>query len=189
MDASDIIRAGQAFFQAGLITAASGNLSIRNGKKLLITKTGCGLGKLTENDLVETGIFEDDETSRLASSELTVHREIYKITDALAIAHAHPLHATALSCKESEILPAAPEILKEIGAVPVVGEDSGIHPGAYAGEIAESLKTHKMVMVRGHGSFAAAKTMEEACRQTILFEEDCRKHRPTGPGNLIRHEE
>lgn len=189
MDSSDIIRAGRDFYKAGLITAASGNLSIRLGKNLLITRTGCELGKLTEDDLVETGIYEDDEFSRLASSELAVHREIYRVTGAKAIAHAHPLHSTALSCNVQEIFPLAPEVREETGDVPVLGQGTEIQPGAYAEKIADALKTSSIVMVRGHGSFAAAETMEEACRLTILLEEDCRIHRPAGPGELARYEE
>ena len=48
------------------------------------------IGRLQPHDLIETGLDEDDSMVTLASSELVVHRAIYKATSALAIVHAHP---------------------------------------------------------------------------------------------------
>jgi hypothetical protein len=47
---------GRDLFTKGLISSTSGNLSIRLGERLIITRRSSGLGSLLEHDLIETGI-------------------------------------------------------------------------------------------------------------------------------------
>ncbi len=63
------------------------------------------LGNLTEQDLIDTGINRNDRNTPLASSELAVHRAIYRETRARAIVHAHPPYANTLALVEKEIVP------------------------------------------------------------------------------------
>jgi L-fuculose-phosphate aldolase len=86
---------GQCLFHRGLVSSQSGNLSIRMGDRLIITRRGCNLGYLQEKDLIETGINKNDRWTPLASIELPVHRAIYQTTQARAIVHAHPVHVIA----------------------------------------------------------------------------------------------
>jgi L-fuculose-phosphate aldolase len=58
--------------------------------------------------------------------------------------------------------------------VPVLGWEKTVKPGELATEIAEALLTHKIVLVHGHGSFAAAQLLEEAYHYTSTLEESCR---------------
>lgn len=44
-----------------------------------------------------------------------------------------------------------------------------------ADEIAGALKTHSLVVVRGHGSFAIGQTLAEACKITLKFEAECQR--------------
>ena len=76
---------GHALFTQGLVSCYSGNLSIKLGEHLLITHRGSMLGSIGEADLVETGITKNDRATPLASTELEVHRSIYKKTSALAV--------------------------------------------------------------------------------------------------------
>src|SRR5512144_522740 len=88
---------GKALFSRGLVSSSSGNLSIRMGDKLIITRRGSNLSTLQEKDLVETGIGRNDRNTPFASTERAVHRAIYQMTSARAVVPAHPTHATALS--------------------------------------------------------------------------------------------
>jgi L-fuculose-phosphate aldolase len=88
---------GHSLFNRGLVSSQSGNLSIRMGDRLIITRRGSNLGDLQEKDLIETGINKNDRSTPLASIELPVHRAIYQHTQARAIVHAHPTHVSALS--------------------------------------------------------------------------------------------
>jgi len=163
-------------FTRGLISSHSGNLSIRMGDRIIITRRGCMLGCLQENDLIETGIDKNDRSTPLASTELAVHRAIYQATPALAVVHAHPPHAIALSLVETEIVPNDDEGLAIIGLVPILGCDMEVRPrrlSVLASMIADALKEHRIVAVRGHGCFAIGQLLEEAHNCTTALEESC----------------
>jgi L-fuculose-phosphate aldolase len=163
---------GNNLFTRGLVASQSGNLSIRMGENLIITRRGCQLENINENDLIETGIYKNNRATPLASIELPVHRRIYQITRAQAIVHAHPPHAVALSLTEREIVP-DPELISEICSVPVIGWGVQVVPGTLVEDIASALKNHLVVLVRGHGSFAIGQLMEEAYNLTMSLEESC----------------
>ncbi len=165
---------GHDLFTQGLVSSHSGNLSIRLGDRLIITRRGSMLGCLQEADLIETGISKNDRSTPLASNELAVHRAIYQQTPALAIVHAHPPHAIALSLVETEIVPNDAEGRTIIGQVPVLGWNMEVRPGGLADVIAEALKQHQIVMVHGHGSFAIGQLLEGAYSYTTTLEESCR---------------
>jgi L-fuculose-phosphate aldolase len=143
------------------------------GDHLIITRHGCQLGSLQEDDLIETGISKNDRFTPLASTELAVHRAIYQATPALAIVHAHPPHAIALSLTETKIVPNSAEGLATLGRVPVLGWHMEVKPGGLADIIAQALKQHRAVMVRSHGSFATGQLLEEAYNSTTSLEESC----------------
>lgn len=164
---------GHDLFTRGLVSSHGGNLSIRLGEHMIITRRGSRLGCLHEQDLIDTGINKNDRSTPLASIELAVHRAIYKETSALAIVHAHSPHAVALSLTETEIVPSDAEGLSIVGRVPVLGWHMEIKMGGLADIIAQALKQHKIVMVHSHGSFATGQLLEEAHNYTTILEESC----------------
>jgi len=164
---------GRFLFSRGLVASVGGNLSIRMGDRLIITRRGSNLGDLKEQDLIETGINKNDRSTPLASVELPVHRAIYQYTQARAIVHAHPPHITALSTLERIICSDRLESFCTLGKVPVLGWDVKVERGGLADIIAESLKDHQIVVVRGHGSFAIGQLMDEAFDITTGLEEAC----------------
>ncbi|MBI4286025.1 MAG: aldolase [Chloroflexi bacterium] len=164
---------GRDLFDSGLIYSQSGNLSLRLGDRLIITRRGSRLGSLQEHDLIETGIEKNDRSTPLASIELPVHRAIYQHTPALAIVHAHPRHAVTLSLAEEEFVPPDTEGQVTLGQIPVLGWGSEVTPGGLADVIAGALKERKIVLVRGHGSFAIGQLLEEAYSYTTVLEASC----------------
>ncbi|MBA7643673.1 3-oxo-tetronate 4-phosphate decarboxylase [subsurface metagenome] len=164
---------GRDLFTRGLVSSNSGNLSIRLGERMIITRRGSRLGCLEEHDLIETGIIKNDRNTPLASTELAVHRAIYQVTPALAIVHAHPPHAVALSLTETEIVPSDIEGLALLNRVPVVGWHMNVKPGGLADIVTQELKQHQIIAVHGHGSFAIGQLLEEAHNCTTTLEESC----------------
>ncbi len=164
---------GRALFNRGLVSSQSGNLSIRMGEHLIITRRGSNLGDLQEKDLVETGISKNDRATPLASIELPVHRAIYQHTQARAIVHAHPTHVIALSMCEKIIASDHLENFCSIGGVPVIGWGMEVKPGGLADVVAESLKDHRIIAIRGHGSFGIGQLLDEAYNCTTGLEEAC----------------
>ncbi len=165
---------GHDLFAKGLVSSHSGNLSIRLGEKMIITRRSSRLGCLEEHDLIETGINRNDRNTPLASTELAVHRAIYQQSSASAIVHAHPPHAIALSLTGTEIVPSDAEGLSIIGQVAVLGWHMNVRIGGLADIIAQALRQHRIVMVHSHGSFATGQLLEEAHNCTTTLEESCR---------------
>lgn len=165
---------GQALFTQGLVSPLGGNLSVKLGERLVITHRGSALGYIQEGDLVETGINRNNRVTPLASTELEVHRCIYRNTSALAVVHAHPPYAVALSFTESEIVPPDMEGRALLSSVPVLCTRAEGKARECGDEIARSLEEHRLVLVRGHGTFAASQLLEEAYYYTVVLEQSCR---------------
>ena len=120
-------RFGHDLFTRGLMSSHGGNMSVRMGDRIIITRTGAMLAHLTERDLIETGLEEDDSNIMLASSEIVVHRAIYQNTSALAIVHVHPPFAVAQSmCVEDAIIPIDSEGSYLFRKVPVVHTETTV---------------------------------------------------------------
>ena len=164
---------GRSLFIRGLVSSQSGNLSIRMGERLIITRRGSNLGALQEKDLIETGIHKNDRSTPMASVELPVHRAIYQHTQARAIVHAHPTHTVALSMIEKEISSSHLEDFCALDRVPVLGWGAEVKPGGLSDIIAEGLKDRQIVIVHGHGSFAVGQLLDEAYNSTTGLEEAC----------------
>ena len=165
---------GRDLFTRGLVSGTSGNLSIRMGDRLIITRRGSGLNNLEEYDLIETGLFKNDRATPLASSELAVHRAIYKATNAQAIVHAHPPHSVALSLLKTEIVPSDSEGMANIPQTPVVGRGMDVSPGSCGDVISEALKKTPIVVVYSHGSFATGQLLDDAYKITTTLEDSSR---------------
>jgi L-fuculose-phosphate aldolase len=58
---------GRDLFTCGLISGFGGNLSVRFGDRIFITRRGSNKGSLQENDIIETGIYKNDRQTPLAS--------------------------------------------------------------------------------------------------------------------------
>ena len=145
-------------------------MSIRCGRKTKITRRNSMLADLSQGDIVYTLIEGEDENSASASRELIVHQAIYLGTAHDAVVHAHPAHATALSLTMNKIVPIDSEGHYSLGTVPVLSVDDSIGSREVADRIPEILAENPMVMVAGHGSFAAGKDLEEAFRYTSCLE-------------------
>jgi L-fuculose-phosphate aldolase len=83
----------------GLVTGTAGNVSARDGERILITPTALPYEEMTVDDLVALG---PDGTvvagEREPSSEWRVHVAVYAARpDAGALVHTHSRHATARS--------------------------------------------------------------------------------------------
>ncbi len=168
--AHEFIKIGRLGWEQGLFSAHGGNMSIRVGDKIIITRRGSMLGALTEEDVIETSLNEDDTFITVASTEIIVHRAIYKNTSAMAIFHAHPPITVAKSMIADEITLEDSEGSYILKKVPVVS--AGLTVGAK--EVAELLpnylKSFKIVVLKGHGSFATGLLLEEALSYTSSLE-------------------
>jgi len=167
---SDFFKFGRKLWEAGLIHMTSGNISVRKGTALYITRTGSILGDLHLEDIKQVNL-DDTLRDKGASSETPVHRAIYKlIPDARAIIHAHPVYTTVLSFSSQEIIPVDSDSLY-IPKVPVLREcPYGEGGTCVAAHFPKLLKDHKIAAICGHGVFTAGKTLEECAGRISMLE-------------------
>jgi L-fuculose-phosphate aldolase len=165
---------GNDLFVHGLITSHGGNMSIRRDDRIIITRSGCMLGHIGERDLVETGLDPVNDSNKQASSEIAVHRAIYRHTPSLAVVHAHPAHAIALSIADDKIEPLDVEGSYYMPNVPIIGRGEKVYGGKMADDIARALIDNRAAVVYAHGSFAAGRDLYEALHYTSTLQESCR---------------
>jgi len=115
-----------------------------------------------------------DELDVIASTEVNVHRAIYKETSALAILHGHSNYAVALSMlyKPGElIVPEDSESIYVLHEIPVIR--GGVGSEELARNAAAALRDHKGAIVQGHGTFARGATVDEAFVVLSSIEHAC----------------
>lgn len=166
----EIKQVGRDLFLQNAVSSHGGNISIRIGDRILITRRGSMIHHLTDADIIETGIYEDDSGIILASTELKVHRAIYRETTAMAIVHAHPVYATALSLGVDAIIPMDSEGSYLLHKVPVLSSEHTVGSQEVMEIVPKALKEYKIVMLRGHGSFSIGQMLEEAYQWTSSLE-------------------
>lgn len=166
---------GRDLFLKGLISSHGGNLSVRDGNRILITRHGAMLGRLAETDLVEVGLDDTRSSDVEPSIDLPTHRAIYLATEAQAVVHAHPAYALALSMLEDEMILVELEASFLLKRIPVLKFRGSEHYSSEAqAAIPQALLNHLIIMVRGHGSYSVGATLEDAYRWTSTLEENCR---------------
>jgi len=161
---------GRDLFLAGVVSSHGGNMSVRMGDRILITRRGSMIGRLHASDIIETGLEENDAGVALASTEIGVHRAIYRHTAALAIIHTHPPYAIAQSLVRDEIVPIDSEGSYLLHKVPVVAAELTAGSAEVAAMLPKWLKEYDIVMLRGHGPFAIGHLLEEAYQLTSVLE-------------------
>ncbi len=157
---SDMIKIGRAMLDLGLQNTHSGNISVREGNDLFITKTGSMKGHLEERDIVLPGLFEPEYGLFQASSETGTHREILKYAGSAI--HAHSLPATLLSYLMDEVKPLDFLGSKYLGNFPVVEFKHAVGSKEMEDNIPIILKEKTAMIVKTHGPFVRGKNVYDA---------------------------
>lgn len=167
----EIIFTGRVLHELKLVSSHGGNLSIRVGDFLYITKTGRMAGFLKEEDIIKLPIYKKTEKDKEASIELIVHREIYKKNPEInAVVHAHPITATSLGYFLKMFKPIDIEGELFIKEVPILEVEKPSASEELAVVVAETFKNFKICIVKNHGSFSAGKSINEALKYTSTLE-------------------
>lgn len=168
MYSSAFERIGKRLFSEHLVGGNFGNISQRAGEGFYIKRTGTYL------DVASDPVFVplSGDPPKDASTEFRVHREVYGKSRHAAIVHAHPPHAVAASLVFDAIKPMDSEGEMLCPVIPVVTGAPGSQE--IADNVAAVLEHANLVLVRGHGTFAAGKNLDEAFVFTSLAEYSCR---------------
>jgi L-fuculose-phosphate aldolase len=167
----ELARACRRVAGAGLVVGTAGNLSLRVGDHVVITPTGGVLGELAAGDMSVVDLDGELVDGELApTSEVPLHLGVYRSQPlAGAVAHAHALASTAVSCVHDELPPIHYTILQLGGAIRVApyatfGSDE------LAANVARALDGRTAALMQNHGSVAYGGGIAEACDRLELLE-------------------
>ncbi len=154
-DVEALREAGERAWARGLVSGFNGNLSLRRGKTMFVTASGCAKGRLTKADIAQVRIADGTTLQGgPCSSETPMHLAVYRaVPEAKAIVHLHPRNLLALSLMVSEDrllavpLYEASSYRRELAFIPALS------PGSQelAQAVAEALAERKAVFMHGHG--------------------------------------
>lgn len=171
-DLEDLIRFGKKMVGCGLMSAHAGNISKRIGNTMLISTHGSMLDEL-EGKIVQVTLGPQSSLDQLASSELSMHRAIYRQTEAMAVLHGHGRFSIieSLTTEAAHITPEDVESAYYLPTIPIVEGKSGTEELAYA--VAVALKDHRGALIRGHGVVTKGASVEEAYAILAIIEQAC----------------
>jgi L-fuculose-phosphate aldolase len=156
----------------GLVVGTAGNLSARCGDDhVAVTPTGGVLGELTAADMAVVDLDGHHVDGALAAtSELPLHLGVYADTPgARAVAHAHALASTAVSCTHDE-LPAVHYTILQLGGTIRVAPYATFGSDELAAHVRAALDGRSAALMQNHGSVAHGRSLTEAVERLELLE-------------------
>lgn len=177
--ADALAEAGRRLVDAGLSPGSSGNVSVLDGDRILISGTGSALGRLSEADLAHVGLDGTHLGGARASKETPLHVAFYR-RDARfgAVVHLHSPHAVALACLEpwaahNAVPPLTPYFVMRVGQTPLLPYR---HPGdpALGDDLLAAPWPLRAALLASHGAVVAGADLDEAVDRATELEEACR---------------
>jgi L-fuculose-phosphate aldolase len=172
-----VVAAGARLDRAGLAPGTSGNVSVREGDLVALSPSGLGLGRLRREDVPITDLDGHVVAGSMRpTSELPLHLAIYRATDAKAVAHAHALVSTAVSCTAGELPPIHYNVVVLGGPVRVAPYATFGSEELAANVVAVLRTGRSAALMQNHGSLATGATLDEAGDRLELLEWLCQVH-------------
>lgn len=165
----DLIRHYRWLRQYGYNDSHSGNLSVRDGDRFWVTPTGACADTLAAGDLVSCPV--DGAIPAGASSDAALHQATYRLNPALgAVMHSHGAHTIALTMNGEDYRPVDFEGQYYFDRIPVITIDYAHYFDEAPVKVPPVLAAHPVVVVRGHGVYAAAEGLNLAYKWTCSLE-------------------
>lgn len=191
-------RATQEMERTGLVSGASGNVSVRlapeDGRMLLaVTPTQVPYARLKPEDIVVIDSEgEPVEGELLPSSETLVHVAIYRArSDVRAVVHTHSIYASVCAVAGLEIPPIIDEMVFFIGGSVRVAEYGFPGTEDLAEKVVKALGDRNAALVRNHGVVGVGRSLEVALEVCGLVERVAQIFAYAsllGRANLVPHE-
>lgn len=171
---AELVAGARRVAQSGLVVGSAGNLSLREGERVLITRGGAELEVMAAEDCVEVGMRgsalpEDHGGGAQPSSELALHLAIYAATGAEAIVHTHSHYATVLSTVVAE-LPAIHYTINHFGGPVRVARYETFGTEDLANSVIDALNGRSGALMANHGAVVIGKNVSDAVSRAILLE-------------------
>lgn len=181
--AQQLVNAGHVLYAQGMVPATSGNFSARVGPEAIaITVSGTHKGHLDTSDIMVIDNQGNSIDGRRSSAETALHTQIYRhLPEAGAVLHHHSPRATLLSQLAGDrIILSGYELLKAFPGidtheatvqVPVFNNDQDIP--RLANTVDNYMQSNGDLfgyLIRGHGLYTWADTVERALNHIEAFE-------------------
>ena len=160
---------GRRLVAGGYVVGADGNLSVREGGRVLITPSHVAYDRLTPSEIASIDLDGGGSASR--SSEWAVHCAVYRARpEVVAIIHAHPVFACVLAVRGERL----EQLLDEVGPVlggPVEVAEYALSGTTRLGEHAvKGLGERHAVILANHGTITVGQDLEEAFYRLEVLE-------------------
>jgi len=165
----DLIRHYHWLRQYGINDSHSGNASVRVDDVIWVTPTGACADTLCADDLIACNI--DGSLGAGASLDAGLHVMVYqKNPQTRAVFHSHGAHTVAMTMDGRDFNPPDFEGQYYFGTIPVIS----IAYADYLAEAPEKVSTilaeHPVTIVRGHGVYAQAESINLAYKWSCSLE-------------------
>jgi L-fuculose-phosphate aldolase len=185
---SEIKSIGEKLLLLGLNNSHSGNISVKDGDVITITRTHTMLDSVGEKNLIEVPLVANQKLDKQASSELIVHRAIYESNPKVsAIVHAHPPHAIVVADKQQEIIPYDAEGKHFLTKIPVLRFFNPFASTEVATAIKKTTGNYHAAIIEKHGVFAWGESLEEAYHYMTVVESVCKINYLLGMNNATQN--
>ena len=155
--------------QYGLNDSHSGNASVREGDTVWITPTGCCADTLGEEDLVACSI--DGTEGEKASLDATLHIATYIANpDVRCVLHSHGPYSVAITMDGNDFTPPDFEGVYYFSRVPVLTIPYQDYVDESPRQVSRTLAKYPVAVVRGHGVYACAESVNLAYKWTSSLE-------------------
>jgi len=160
---------------AALTPGRTGNLSVRDGDAFAITPTGVPYDSFDADDVPVVAMDGEHVAGRMdPSSEVPMHRHIYRFDDPGAIVHTHSPYATTLATLHEELPPIHYMIVAVGKRVPVAdyapyGTEALARNAVDAMRDAQSTAT----IIENHGLVVTGADLPTALENTVHVESLC----------------
>lgn len=159
--------------QHGLNDSHSGNASLRDGDCAWVTPTGCCGDTLQPEDLLRCPLGASLPAG--ASLDAPLHLAVYAANPATrAVLHSHGPHSIAMTLGGGDFRPQDFEGRYYFPEVPVLDIPHEAYVARSPAAVAATLASHRVCIVRGHGVYAAAETLDLAYKWTCSLESSAR---------------
>jgi L-fuculose-phosphate aldolase len=165
---------------AGLQLSAgmSGNISVRDGARMIITPSATPYDLMTPDDMALVTLGSGESEGRLApSSEWRFHHDIYVARpDVSAVVHAHPTYCTALSMARRGI-PPCHYMVATFGGDDVRCAGYATFGTAELSALAlDALRDRQACLLANHGMIACGRDLRQAMWRAVELESVARQY-------------
>ncbi len=156
----------------GLNQGMSGNISVRDGGRMLITPSATPYDRMTPADMASVALGSGESEGPLApSSEWHFHHDIYvSRPDVGAIVHAHPTFCTALAMARRGIPPCHYMVATFGGDDVRCAGYATFGTPALSALVVEALEDRQACLLANHGMIACGRDLAQAMWRAVELE-------------------